>query len=164
MKLQILFKDKQKGFTLIEMMIVIGIISIVGGLGLYFGFDSYRGYSAHSNRDLLVSTLQHARSQSISNVCFGNSSNPCEDGKPHGVKILNDKYIIFQGSSFTSRDEDYDAEIEINPNTTYSGMNEIVFAQLSGDISTAGDITLTDTTGRISTISINNEGQVIWTN
>lgn len=141
-------------------MIVVGLIAIVGGLGLYFGFDNFRGYSFHSNRDLLVSALQHARSRAVSNICYGS----CSDGKSHGVYIEDDQYIIFQGSSYDDRDQEYDAIIETNPGTTHQGMNEVVFAQLKGDAD-PGEIELeNDYNERMSTITINSEGQIIWTN
>ena len=42
-------KNNQGGFTLIEMIIVLALITIVGGLGLYFGLDNLKGYSFHSD-------------------------------------------------------------------------------------------------------------------
>lgn len=155
-----------RGFTIIEMLIVVGLISIIGGLGLYLGFDSLRGYSFRSDRDVLVSTLQHARAEAIANVCRGDSS-VCSDGKPHGVKILSDKFVIFQGTSYATRDSAYDADIDFNHSTIFpsdGSLTEAVFNRLSGDVDTPGFITLNDSGTHESKIEINSEGQILWSN
>ncbi|MDQ5922518.1 MAG: GspH protein [Patescibacteria group bacterium] len=164
MKSQIISRDN-KGFTLIEMVIVLALITIVGGLGLYFGLDSLRGYSFHSDRDVLVSVLQHARSEAISNICRGEG---CTDGKPHGVFIRPPEhpksYVIFQGTDYANRDIDYDVVIDASSSTSFSGINEIVFERLSGNAITIGDINLVDDRNHTSTISISSMGQILWTN
>jgi prepilin-type N-terminal cleavage/methylation domain-containing protein len=151
----------QAGFTLIEVIVTIALIGIIGGTAVYFGIDSFRGYSFHSDRDLLVTSLQHARSQAIGNNCLGSS---CTDGKPHGVLIQPDKFVVFQGISFATADHDVDVIVEANPTITKSGLSEVVFKQLSGDVSTVGDIVLTDSVGRVSTTTVGSEGQILWTN
>lgn len=165
MKSPTTLRDRNKGFTLIEMVIVLALITIVGGLGLYFGLDSLRGYSFHSDRDVLVSVLQHARSEAISNICRGEN---CTDGKPHGVYIRptehQNSYVIFQGTDYASRDADYDIVIDSSSSTSFSGINEIVFDRLSGNTTTTGDINLTDDRNHTSIISISSQGQILWTN
>ncbi|MEK7071436.1 MAG: GspH/FimT family pseudopilin [Patescibacteria group bacterium] len=169
MKLPTILKDSEpsfprrsldKGFTLIEIALVVGLVTIVASVGMFFDFDSFRAHSFYTDRDALISALQHARSEAISNVCRGS----CTDGLPHGVNILDDKYIIFQGADYSSADHNQDAVLDANPNVAHGGMDEIVFRQLSGDAVSPGDITLRDNLGgRKSTISINSEGQIIWT-
>ena len=158
-------KNNQGGFTLIEMIIVLALITIVGGLGLYFGLDNLKGYSFHSDRDVLVSLLQHARSEAISNICRGED---CTDGKHHGVFVRPpehpDSYVVFQGENYINRDQDYDITIDVSNSTYVSGMTEIIFERLSGNATTIGDINLTDDRNHTSTISINSEGQILWTN
>jgi len=167
-------QKRNQGFTLIEIIIVTSIIVAIGSLGLYFGFSNFYGHSFNSNRDILISVLQHARAEAIANICRGNS---CEDGKPHGVAIRpNDypnSYVIFQTESVitptysgrTSEDTDQDVPIDANPNFDYSGLNEVVFRQLSGEAISPGSIVISDNTGtHTSTITINSEGQILWTN
>ncbi|MEJ0001779.1 MAG: prepilin-type N-terminal cleavage/methylation domain-containing protein [bacterium] len=163
-----------KGFTLIEMLIVVGIITIVGGISLFFGFDSLRGYSFHSDRDVLVSALQHARAEAMANICRG-ASGDCTTGKSHGVKIRPDEYpdsfVVFQGTSYaahlTTSDKSFDAVLESKPSITYSGADEVVFTQLSGETNSANEIAITVTdhnTGKTDTIRINHAGQIKWDN
>jgi prepilin-type N-terminal cleavage/methylation domain-containing protein len=147
------------GFTLIEVLVVMGLLAAIAGLVSFANFDSWRGYTFRSERNLLVSVLHKARSQSISNICLG-SALTCTDGKPHGVKIQGDKYIIFQGASFIARDAAFDQNIDAAGTVSHAGISEVVFAQLSGDaVGTAGDIIFDDGI-RTVTISINNEGRI----
>src|SRR3989344_4444854 len=91
------FKDKPaRGFTLIEMLVVLGMIAIILSLTPLLDFGALGAQTFHSDRDALVALLQHARGEAVSNICRGN----CSDGKPHGVKIENDKFIMFQGGGF----------------------------------------------------------------
>lgn len=170
--------NTKAGFTLIEMVIVISLIAVIGGFGLFFGIDSLRGYSFHSDRDTLVSTLQHARAEAMANICRGKAADCTDGGKPHGVYIdtTNRKYVIFQGATYVSRDSDQDAPIDANNLTTWKGVNEVVFAELSGDAASADSspdcaseaepicIIVGDQASRTSVITVNSEGQILWSN
>ena len=152
------------------------MLVVIASLGLYYDFDSFRSSSFHADRDSLVSALQHARIQAMSNVCLGGSA--CTDGRSHGVRIRPadhpTSYVIFQSgdgnSNYLNRDDDFDSIFEINP-TTKNGVNmqpdeidEVLFEQLSGDVTVDGVITLTDDAGHTSIITISSEGQISWTN
>lgn len=167
MALAKIFTDKKKtpGFTLIEILVVIGLFTIVGSLALIVSMDDYRGFSTRNERDTLISILQRARSQSINNMCFGAF---CTDGKSHGVHITSDSYTIFQGVSFAARDMDVDEVITIeDKGITLSGFTDVVFNALSGDATTAPlevwSLALIDSSGRVSTITVNSKGRITWT-
>lgn len=160
-----LFKDKA-GFTLIEVVIVLGLVVLIAGTGLFIDFDNLRGRLFHSDKETLIAALQHARSQAVASICRGED---CEDflsGRPHGVKIFNDRFVLFQGDSYDDRDPGVDAEIEANGNIDKDCAAidcEVVFAVLSGDVANPGEIVLTDTTSsRSSTITVGVEGQIFW--
>lgn len=156
-----------QGFTLIEVVVVMTLVAILGGLGLLFGLDHLRNNSFRSDRDILISALQHARGESITNICNGLC--PDGDGKPHGVYIdeENNKFVIFQGSTYDPSDEN-NVGLDSNKNITHEVNDVIIFNQLSGDVDTctiACEIKLKDkTTGKISTVSVNSEGQISWEN
>lgn len=153
-------KEKQRGMTFFEVLVVMGIFVIVGGFSLFVSMETYRGSSFRSDRDLLVATLQRARAQAMNNVCIG----ACSDGTKHGMHIQSDKYIIFQtNSDFADRDSAQDAPFESNTSITKNPSTlDIVFSQLSG-ATTATTLTLTGG-GHTSVISIGSEGQITWTN
>lgn len=161
---------KNEGFTLIEVLVVISIIVIASAFSGFINLDSYRGYSFRSERNTLVSALQHARAQAIANICHGTS---CNDGRSQGVAIRPDdngsSYVIFQSGAisqeYAQRDSDFDVFLESSKNIVTGGsISGVVFTQLSGNVANPGNIILTDNAGHTSTISINSEGQILWTN
>jgi prepilin-type N-terminal cleavage/methylation domain-containing protein len=161
MRSRILLKDNG-GFTLFEILVVMGLILIIGSFSLYFGIDRLRGYSFHGDRDDLVALLEHARALSVTNICYGN---PCMESTPHGVSIQPRAFVLFQGQNYSSADHTYDVAIDRSPDVEENGLSEVVFAQLSGNVLTPGTITLTDqSTLKTSLISTEDEGRIVWTN
>lgn len=155
------------GFTLLEVLVVMGLIIMVAGFGLVVSFESYRGYNFRSERDTIVSVLQKARSQAINNMCFGAG---CTNGKPHGVYFGTiGKYIIFQGTSYATRDTAVDETINAaNASASISGIQSVVFSTLSGDAVTVpaspATLTVIDTGAHTSTITVDASGRIWWNN
>jgi Tfp pilus assembly protein FimT len=144
-------------------VVVMALLAAISGLGLIVGMESYRGYAFRADRDTLVSLLERARAQSINNICVGTS---CTNGKPHGVfvDVPGNHYVLFQGATYGTRDSAIDEVTGANVGVTRSGLTEVVFAQLSGEVNLSGDIVLSGVAGTVSTTSINAEGQISWTN
>lgn len=141
-----------KGFTLIEIIVVIAILTGLMGLGLFMSMDSYRAYLSRSERDTVVSLLERARSHAMANIYQ----------TPWGVCYISPNYIIFRGTTCTAGAATNEAT-PANPGVAISGLDStspIVFSQLSG--STAGGVVIVTEQGRVSTITINYEGTIIW--
>ena len=140
------------GFTLIETLIVIGIIGFVAVVGVIIGIDTYQRYNIRSDLDRAAVLLQKARSSAINNV----------SEISHGV-YLGDSgaFILFRGINYAGRLPQFDLRIDKNPVVTITPpASEIVFAPLSGASSNS---TLTVSDGvRSLTIEINNEGRINW--
>ena len=153
----------ERGFTLIEALVVMAIMTMLAGTSLIVSMDSYRGFAFRGERDNLVASLVRARSQSMNNICLGGG---CTDGKPHGVYVETGRYVIFQGASYAARDSAVDEILFVQNSTVRFGTTsvEVVFAQLSGDVVTAKDIGVTDDVSHYSTTSVNTEGRISWTN
>jgi prepilin-type N-terminal cleavage/methylation domain-containing protein len=139
------------GFTLLEVLIVITILAGLAGLGLFVSIDFYKSYAFYSERDIVISIVQKARSQSLANI----------NESKHGVYLENGRYTIFQGENYASRNAVYDEIIQAYSLVANSGLREIVFEQLNGSPSATGSITLSEGL-RSSTISIENEGRINW--
>ena len=147
-----LSNDFKKGFSLIELLIVVAIIVVISGLGLFVSLDFYKTYALNSERDIVVGILMKARNKAANN--FNQSA--------HGVFVDSTGYMVFQGSSYASRNTSYDELIKRNNSVTASGLSEIVFEQLTGGLTTSeGDVTLNNNVKSIN-ISLNNEGRINW--
>ncbi len=161
MELPRTFIRNAQGFTLLEVLIVMAIFIMVAGFGLFVSLDTFRGYSFRSERDVVVSVLNKARSQSINNMCFGTA---CTDGKPHGVYFgAAGKYTIFQGASYATRDTALDEVVNASyKGATVTGTTEVVFAPLSAVVASPATITVT-ADSHSSVVTVGTEGQVVWT-
>lgn len=161
---------RARGFTLLEIIVVIALTAFIAGFALIVSLDDYRGFGFRNERDVVVAVLQKARSQAVNNMCFERGSISCTDGKPHGAYFGNDgEYVIFQGASYASRDADADEIIDAKDGGTgVSGFTEVVFERLSGDASTNPSgirtLTVTDESGRASVFTVEASGRIWWTN
>lgn len=140
-----------KGFTLIEFLISIAIIFSIGTLGLFISMDFYKSSSLNSECNIAISILQKVRNLSMTNI----------NEAKHGIYLDADKYTIFQGENYSSRNPAYDEIIYINPIITRDGLQEVVFEQLTGRPNAIGNIVLSNQT-RSVIISIENEGRINW--
>jgi prepilin-type N-terminal cleavage/methylation domain-containing protein len=151
---------KHSGFTLIEILISIGILAVVAGLGLFVSFDVYRHSSFISDERILISVLQKARNQSLNNI----------NQVRHGVHFATSpqSFVIFECPSGTPQCTTYTS----NPTTDqviatsrdlifpYGVPSDVIFNQLSGD-TTAQTIVL-ESQGTQHSITINSEGSINW--
>ena len=155
-----------RGYTMIELVIVFALISLGLALTLFISMGDYTRSSFNDERDVILSTLYKARSQSINNMCFGDS---CTDGKTHGVYFgTAGQYVVFQGDSYATRDADVDEIITANGKAvSVSGITEVTFGRLRGDASVTPlntALTVQNTSGNVSVITVEPEGRIWWTN
>lgn len=138
-----------RGFTLLEIIVVIAIFSVLITLGLFMSMDTFRGTNHRSEESTVVSLLEKARSRALANIYQ----------TPWGVCYIAPEYVIFRGTSCTallSTNETIPASVA-NP-AIFSA--PIVFSQLSAT-TTGGTVTIVQDE-RISTITINYEGTIDW--
>jgi prepilin-type N-terminal cleavage/methylation domain-containing protein len=159
-------KDRHsEGFTLIEVIVVMGILAIVGGGIAFVGMNDYRSYLFRGDQDLVLNVLHKARSQAVNNVCLGSS---CSDGQSHGAHFQPGQYVIFQGGSFNPADPQNEAFPISSPNfsvkndATGNTNFDIVFNKLDSAVGGNFILDLTDSFGHSSQVSISTEGRVDW--
>jgi prepilin-type N-terminal cleavage/methylation domain-containing protein len=152
-----------KGFTLMEMLVVIGIIAMFAVMSLFLDINNYRGDAFRSEQSVIGMALQTARADALNNI----------NQKRHGVAIHPggyDGYVIFEGDTYNPADpKNENIKSSYNVTFTPASPSEIVFRQLSGDAldvsgnSYDGDITLVDSQRNMTAvISINHEGKISW--
>ena len=150
-----LLKTKS-GFTLIEVLITMGIIILLATLGLFVAADQYKSYALSSDRNTVVSMLQKARNRSMNNI----------NESEHGFTIdSNSNYVLFQtpaNMGYSGRNVNYDEIVPRSPAVTVTGLpsSEVIFKQLSGNTS-AMTLTLQNDTNAL-TITVNATGQIDW--
>lgn len=143
-------------FTLIEMLVVIGLVTAFASLSLFIDLNSYRGDAFRAERNTVVTLLQRARADALNNI----------GQDPHGVAIFPSDhphaYVLFAGTDYTSSlsstHEVFDMAYAIE---LTAGPSEIVFQQLSGATAYDGPLTLHDSERNMdAVIKINNEGLI----
>jgi prepilin-type N-terminal cleavage/methylation domain-containing protein len=147
-----------RGFSIIEIVVVISILTIIVGLMITSSTGEYRSVILRSDRETLVVLLQHARALSMQGACSGT----CYSSPGHGVAIIQNEIILFQGNSFSESDVSYSTSFQTDEHTTYAGLSEVVFAALSGKVSTSGDMVLVDSLGKTATITVSHTGRIVW--
>ena len=146
-----------RGFTLIEVTIVLGLIGVIAAFGVALSFSSLSNTTVTQERDLFVTLLlRGTRAAAVANI----------KEISHGVKIDNGnhKYILFEGESYTANPSSY-REIPYTSEVidiTNTGGDTIVFQQLSGNV-IAGDGVITVSNGSaMQEITIRESGQIDW--
>jgi prepilin-type N-terminal cleavage/methylation domain-containing protein len=162
------------GYTLIELLIVVGLVLMLIAIALFTDLHNYLGDAFRGERRMLVTVLQTARADALNNV----------DQASHGVALHPadhpQDYVTFEGDDYDASDPSSRRVFiatyptDIDP----SSPSEIVFCQLSGDATRGvaagtacedhanafeGDITLVDRIRRLTlAVSIDSEGAISW--
>lgn len=143
------FLTSQTGATLIELLVVVAIFTVIAGFGFIVSTNFYRKQVLDSERTSILSILRRARSKALNNI---NESN-------HGFYIDSDRYVIFEGPSYTARNRDFDEYYPRAGGITFSGPSEFVFSALDGSSNVSGTIMMTSGSKSL-TIKINGEGGI----
>lgn len=81
-----------RGFSLIEVLVVLGVSALVIGIVAVAPVASFGRLSEESDKETLVTALLYARSSAHAS----------------GVLVRNNKFVVFYGPSYTERREDAD--------------------------------------------------------
>ncbi len=137
-----------KGFTLIEILVVVAVITVIIAFGSVIDLNAFKTDTLSGEESRIISILQKARSRSMANMY----------NTTHGVCYIAPDYVIFQGSTCASGDSiPANTNIASNPGSTFP---TFVFSRLTGN-TTAGTIHITDGINS-KDITINNEGTINW--
>jgi Tfp pilus assembly protein FimT len=153
MKLQEISINKNRGFTLIELFIIITIMVIVVSVSIPIYGNIQQSAQVNEVSSGLIQAINLAKNRALSGL---NDAN-------HGVYIdaINSSYILYQGINYSARTASYDrvseyAEI-LSVTTNLSG-SEINFTKVTGEPNSTGIIFISDGSGKESQININEFG------
>lgn len=148
------YTKKNKGFTLIEILIVVGILAVLIAV-VSPAFSTMRNNEVlKSTTADIVSAIDKARSQTLASV----------NSLEYGVHFESSKIVIFQGTTYSSGDANNE-DIFISSPASISNINltggavDVYFDRLSGAPSKTGTITVS-VSSSTKTITISTTGAV----
>lgn len=142
-----------QGFTLVELLVVVGITTTLLGSALFMGIDSYKRYAFHAEQQVVVSVLEKARSRSLNNI----------QQSAHGVCFKGSHYVIFQDACVANgpANEYIPANMFIARQSHFDTLfPTILFGQVTATVSPT-TIEIRDGI-RVANIVINYEGTITW--
>lgn len=154
---------KQKGFTLIELIIVMGIIMLLFGFVMVNLLQEQHIVSVNSSVDILIADISSQQTKAMLGKSDGITS-----GNSYGIYFESDRYTLFKGNSFSASDST-NFTVMLDENTVFNSVtfpnNIVVFSALLGEVNGFIDgnntIVLTNSQGtEIKTITINRYGVV----
>jgi len=139
-----------KSFTLLEILIIIGIIAILISLTLPLSLDFYRSQQLETHSQGIIQTLRQAQLKAMAQ----------EADSSFGVYLTDESYILFKGNSYFTRDPQYDEIFDLPIVINVGGLSEILFSKLSGSPSVTGSIIIGSGEGEQRIITINQAGRI----
>jgi type II secretory pathway pseudopilin PulG len=135
--------NKQKGFTLVELMVIFGVGMILFGL---VGFNMVRFQNTSSQQtsiDMLISDIKSQQFMAMSGATEGRATSD-----NYGIYFLQDEYVLFHGNVYnptepTNFTVELPSDVEIQSTTLPS--NNVIFTKISGELSgfSVGNNTIT---------------------
>jgi prepilin-type N-terminal cleavage/methylation domain-containing protein len=151
------FKNS-KGFTIFELILVIAIFAIIfSSTAIVFG-NMLNTHRLASKGYEIVQSLREARTDAVSQ----------KENSKWGMYLQTsadtNRYIVFKGDSYASRDSMFDQAVILPESVTFSnidisGGNEIVFGKRSGETENTGSFDLVTGEDKFS-VTVNRLGLI----
>lgn len=139
----------KKGLTTLELLLSIAIIVIILAASIPFYFSFYAKSKSESLSKEILTSVYRAKLNAMAS----------QNDDSWGLEAAKDsKITIFRGTSYDSRDQQYDEIVDVDPGITFTTSAEIIFAKSSGLANAAKTITFKDTNDNTVTINIDTYG------
>lgn len=145
-------QKNKKGFTLVEILLVVGLIALISGISI----PVYQSFQVKNDLDVAINNTAQTlrRAQIFSQAVNGDSV--------WGVKVQSGSMVFFKGTSYATRDANYDEIFDMPTNISISGLSEIIFSKLTGFPTATGTLTLTTINNDSGQITINEKGTIAY--
>lgn len=140
----------KRSFTLIELLIVIGIIGALAGVSAPFLSTFLGGKQLTTTTDKVVRTLRKAQNYALSG----------KKDSVWGVHYESGLLVLFKGDDYDVRETDFDEKFNLPRIVSIAGWTDIYFRKLRGKpLPETLEITIT-MLNEEQTVTINSEGTV----
>lgn len=136
--------NRKKGFSLIELIVVISIIGILSSVAVTNLFNSKYSASLGTSVDILITDIKQQQLKAMVGDTEGRGIHP----DAYGIHFETGSYTLFHGTNYSQSDSS-NAKINLGDNIQVSSApflnSAIIFATQSGEIlnfSTTGPYTL----------------------
>ncbi len=151
-------KHFRKGFTLLELLISVGILALIGTLSLVSFINSRNIRDLVTSGQNILSVLREAQSRTLAR----------EDNSVWGTRLEQNRFILFRGSSFaastSTQTYNLPSGIEIVNINLSGGGQEITFGRLDGRTLQTGSFEVKIRGGtQTFSISVDSSGKVYQT-
>ncbi len=139
----------RSGFSLFELVVVIGLIAVIAGLSVALTTTAIRGQEFDRVRETIQSELASARSDTIAGT----------NDAPWGVAFSANAITRFQGASFAARNAVMDRTTNFGNAVAIFGATEIVFLRPQGMPSASATVSLLEG-NRFASITVTEAGAI----
>jgi len=140
----------KSGFTIIELLLSIAIISIIFGLSIPFYHTFYVSTALNTTVSDVRQSIFRAQARARN----------CEQDNMWSLRIQNNNMYIYLGGDFTNRDNKYDEITKISGSISIDDTPDIHFAKFSGIPDQSTEITIRSSNQKSKTISVNYQGGI----
>ncbi len=122
-----------KAFTMIEILLVVGIAAGVFAMSAPYTLNFYRTQMLEEARSNIIDALQQAKHNAILQ----------KNDSKFGVRMVNGSYTLFQGDDYDTRVVEQSLDFDLISEISITGLTEVTFSKLTGSPSAVGTTTLT---------------------
>ena len=140
---------KRRAFTLLEMLLVLGVLAVIGGIVT----PTYRDYRIRSDLHIAAEQVSQALSRARILAQTGTAEMAWGFSVPQAV--------LFAGANFSERIISHDEFFTLPTGIATSGLEEVTFSPLEGVPSATGSIILTSLRNEQAQVSVLIERQGI---
>jgi prepilin-type N-terminal cleavage/methylation domain-containing protein len=115
-----------RGFTLLEILVVVALTAMIASFSAYQGIGSYQQAIVRIDAETTDSSLRYARSLSMHGVCADPS---CRASATHGVRNLPAGTTVFEGTSYEERSVEQDQFFPFLGSEAVPSSSDILFLE-----------------------------------